>query len=440
MGEVVINTNIAGNYVPHWGYKEGIRELVQNALDSDDLGFKMGVTFERKKDTLYISNQLAKLEYRNLLLGGGDKADNPNQRGQHSEGMKIGILALIRDGKSVSLHNGTKNETWDFCLEKHPELGEDVLTFKINAKKALFQNKNLVIEIKGIKPKEWREAKDNFLSFGDAIDPQTIHKTPHGRVLTTKEHKGKIFSGGIYVTTDKDLEFGYDFNPSDLKLNRDRDMVYSWDLYWATSKMWGFLSANKKGKLYDVQKLLKTGAVDVSYMDKLSDYNLSGQIAENFLKENGDDAYPVTSEAEAKEARNIGRKPIYSSGSYAGSVKQTLGTIEELKVKMTMSWEVFHTILPIDDANVRWAMETFHKVFHKFKYEIEIVKFAIDSIKSVYENGKLAINHNLISDKYEVLRLIVKACAENQEEGLTESLLWKKLFKQTVEGLGVDNE
>lgn len=435
MGEKVIRTNIASNYVPNWGYKEGVREIVQNALDSHDCGHQMNVTYQRKKNSLFISNKKVTLEHRNLLLGGGDKADNPELRGRHSEGMKIGILALIRSGMQVSFHNGGAGERWDFSIEEHPEFNEDVLTFKILEKNSIFQNKNLVIEIKGMKPKEWREAKDNFLSFGEPIEPQHVLRTPHGRVLTTNEHKGRIYSGGIYVTTDKDLTYGYDFNPKDLELNRDRDMVYSWDLYWATSKMWGFLSANKKGKLYDVKRLLKEGAVDVSYMDRLSDYNLSGQIAQAFIEEHGESAYPVTSEEQAKEARNIGRKPVYSSSSYAGSITKTLGTIEDLKIKMTMSWEVFHNIRPIDDANVRWAMETFHKVFHNFKYEIEIVKFAIDSTKSVYENGTLAINHNLISDKYEILRLIVKACAENHKDSDNQSILWKKLFKQTVDGL-----
>ena len=45
------------------------------------------------------------------------------------EGLKIGTLALLRKGHKVLI--ATKNGTWNFSIEKHPKLGEDVLTVTI---------------------------------------------------------------------------------------------------------------------------------------------------------------------------------------------------------------------------------------------------------------------------------------------------------------------
>lgn len=36
---MIVYTTISKNYINSWGMKEGIRELMQNALDSNDKGF-----------------------------------------------------------------------------------------------------------------------------------------------------------------------------------------------------------------------------------------------------------------------------------------------------------------------------------------------------------------------------------------------------------------
>lgn len=130
------NTHICSRYVPAWKLKEGIRELLQNFFDAClrrciELGFD--------PEHIQVKHQLCSIpggvQYRNfwvftyqpgppttilgiiqynpelqlltiknpgfiakgcLLLGGGNKEDDPRCAGKFGEGLKLAILALLR--------------------------------------------------------------------------------------------------------------------------------------------------------------------------------------------------------------------------------------------------------------------------------------------------------------------------------------------------------
>lgn len=81
-----------------WGAWEGIRDLVQNALDATE-DFRI----LRTADGVEITDTGPGFPVRAFLLGGGSKADYMSGlRGLYGEGLKIAVLTLLRAGYAIS--------------------------------------------------------------------------------------------------------------------------------------------------------------------------------------------------------------------------------------------------------------------------------------------------------------------------------------------------
>lgn len=388
----------------------------------------MSVCYLKPKRQLLISNQKAILDRNSLLLGFSDKREDKSLRGQKGEGYKIGSLALLRAGCPVSIYNG--GEKWECFIDKHPNFDINVLGFKIS--KNLFSYKNkLLFKIDNISPEEWRDMQINFLNLY-CPEKNTILESPTGQVLLHTSLKGRVYCGSIYVDTVKDLQYGYNFNPSELTLNRDRNMLNSFDVMWNTSKMWGYISANRKGQLYNVTDMLKKGIPDVEYIKQFSDYRVTGKIVEEFFEENSERSYPVTSEEESKEVRSLGYKPYYTSTSYASTLRSKLGSIEDLQRRVSMDYTLFQNLTAIDDANIQWVFEVIFSVDHEFKFDLAVAKFDMDTTRSVSERDTLIVNCNLLKCKYDLLHEAIKHyCLKKGEK---ESMIWKIVYQKTVDG------
>lgn len=425
---MIYETSIASGYVPNWGAKEGIREIIQNAMDSHDIGFKSGITYVRKDKKLIIFNRGAKLERKSMLLGSTTKANDTNLRGQYGEGFKLACLSLVRAGHRVRIHS--QNEMWSAAISKSENFDVDVLTFKIQ--KAAEKSDKLSFVIEGIEPKEWKGMELMFLPIYSP-DPKTILKTPDGKVLLDKNLKGRIYCGGIFVDEYKELEFGYDFNVDVLQLNRDRNMVSSFEVEWATSKMWAVLAAGKNGKLFNAHDMLKKNAPDVKYIKNFADYTVTGKVVDQFIKENNERSYPVTSDSEAYRVRSVGYTPVYSSSSYAETVRSKLGTIDDLERVVEADYELFQNMTPIDDANIQYSFEVLYKIDPEFKFKMKIVQFKISTTRSVSKEKEILINANLIRSKYDVLHEAVKhyCVIKNKPDGL----VWVKIVRDIVDGM-----
>jgi len=423
-----LQTTISENYVNDWGYKEGIREIMQNALDSNDLGFTGGIKYIKDRKKIVIFNHGAKLNLDSLLLGTTSKGNDIRQRGKYGEGFKVGSLALYRDKKPVTIYTG--NETWYPEIDNHKAIKTPVLVF--NIKKGNPYKQRLTFEIDDITQEEWTTLKDQFITLCN-LESDMYHQTPESKVLLGKKFKGKVYCGGIFVSHDKNLEYGYDFKPPVLSLNRDRNMVDSFNLKWNTSKAWAYLSANMKGKLFDTEKMLKSNCPDVEFMDQFADYTVTGKLVEKFFEDNTKRSYPVTSTEEQEQVRDLGYTPVYSSQNYSTNIRKKLGSIEDLKRRVELDWKLFKNITLIDDANIQWVFEVIFKIDPKFTLNMKIAKFALDATISVNENDALIINCLLLKDKYEILHEAIRYYSRSMKK--SESEIWKKLYKETVEGI-----
>lgn len=157
--------------------------------------------------------------------------------GNHGEGYKIATVVLLRLGKTVVFNNYCRREVWRPRLVKSRKYdGALVPTFFVETA-AVWEkvpDHSLMIEISGISPEEYEKVTNSNLHLQG--DYQKI-ETMYGDILESPEHKGKIFVGGLYICEEPRLDIGVDFKPCYVRLERDRNMVNSFDVCWYASKM-----------------------------------------------------------------------------------------------------------------------------------------------------------------------------------------------------------
>lgn len=213
--------SITRNYVSSWGMEEAIRELIQNAYDqgNEDIDFGNGYISITNKNTSISSSTLA--------LGTSTKRDDIDKVGCYGEGFKLALLVLLREGYNVSIYNGNKIwtptfehsdlfETEVLCIEETDGYGSD-LTFEIN----------------GIPQYVIDELKDEFV--GISGESYNSIPTMYGEILTDDKYKGKMFVNGLPIMQDDKFNFGYNFKPEYVRLDRDRKSINLRELYEITS-------------------------------------------------------------------------------------------------------------------------------------------------------------------------------------------------------------
>eukprot|EP01102_Stenamoeba_stenopodia_P000536 TRINITY_DN1052_c0_g1_i1.p1 TRINITY_DN1052_c0_g1~~TRINITY_DN1052_c0_g1_i1.p1 ORF type:complete len:783 (-),score=150.58 TRINITY_DN1052_c0_g1_i1:76-2424(-) len=287
----VIYLSLTSNYATSWKTWEGIREHVQNWHDgllqtievssiasiSTNLKFQrhevpngnvlitatcgevlLGtLSYSAKQQKLTMTNHKIGLSRRVLLLGHSEKAANATAIGQFGEGMKIGSLALLREGRGVSMY--TRNERWMFSLEDHPGFGEKVLSvlvFDRNVNEIQPYQDEEEAETSGLSAAALstsEESKDDTVTvirpievaeFGDMIHRFLFLgirgdyvRTDTGTLLLDESYKGQLFVKGIYITSVNGIGTGLDILI--MKLDRDRRAVLNIsELERRLARMW----------------------------------------------------------------------------------------------------------------------------------------------------------------------------------------------------------
>ena len=70
------------------------------------------ISYDPTHQRLTLVNRSVGLQRRVLLLGASRKADSVHVIGQFGEGMKVGALALLREGRSVEMLTGDERWRW----------------------------------------------------------------------------------------------------------------------------------------------------------------------------------------------------------------------------------------------------------------------------------------------------------------------------------------
>lgn len=314
------------NYCPTWGVVESVREFFQNAHDEEIVNpeNKMYFGYDKESKTLCIGNKNGRLTTNTLLLGQSSKRDNSETIGQHGEGYKVATVVLLRNGKGVKVYNRADKEVWTAKTIKSRRYQADVVVFDIE-KVSIFKSvpdHDLIFEISGIDEDEYQAIVNSNLFLqnlkeGDdyiASNPGYPLTTCMCKVLTGERHAGKLFVGGLYVTTSKYAKYGYDFAPELVRLDRDRGFIDGIDLQFLTAKV---ISATGDTELINEAKNFWDGSYFKYYLsnyksvfDNSSYAEMFDKSYQEFLDENGEDAIPVQTTDDFNRLSRNGFNPV----------------------------------------------------------------------------------------------------------------------------------
>lgn len=321
------------NYVSDWTFNDAIRELIQNGTDQEilDKDNKFSIDYDYKSKTLRLTNEKSKLKINTLLLGKSSKADNEDTVGQFGEGYKIAALVLNRLGKTFTIYNNERGEVWTSRFKNSEKWLEKILAFYVE--KVPASNNGLVIEVRNVTADEYNSLCDTWIGFYDGLEKI---ETTYGDILLDEEMQNKIFVNGLAVSCSEDMEYGYDFKPKYITLERDRKTCDSWNVGDITSKMIDEAMLNGKIEFDTIKHMIEENTDDVYHLD--FNTHLGGvQEIQKRMIEQFDRQYttpysiPVREQSDIDRVKAYGGNPVVVPYKVANLLKdETSKRIQEL--------------------------------------------------------------------------------------------------------------
>jgi len=343
--------------IPDWGIQEALREIVQNWGDN-----KEEKSYGYKDGFLTLINENTILPSSVLLVGNSNKRDDDTTVGRHGDGLCSALTVLVREGRPHRIINGDK--TWiateHFCenfqsnlirIEEDPWIGNGALIFEVE-----------------ISDEEWNDLIERYLPFNTNIGE--VYKSSQGEVLLNESFKGKIYCGGIYVTTDNNLTLGYNFLPASLKLDRDRSTCRTFDIQWITKSILSEMS--HEDKYVDIlANSVSNNAADMVYVSyERPSEQLKDACHDRFVEKFGENSILADSVEEAQKLKKSGYRKVIFTGNEAmtklvksSSKYKSINT--HVKIKMPQDY-----MLEFKD---KWGDIMVTEMFHEFEDLIENV-------------------------------------------------------------------
>lgn len=223
----ILETSISPSYVPDWGIPEAVREIVQNTLDENgEIDYDNG--------TLTLTTHNGRIQHAMLALGNSGKRGDSTKIGRHGDGLKVALAVILREGKSISIDNGGLK--WEprvgrnSCLDcecvviEESDTGSysDTVTITID---------DLEDEIDNICESSLQMQEKVFGLDLDTLD------TCYGELILNEELKGKVYVNGLYIQSDDNLKYAFNFKPQYVQLDRDRKAINFYELLEMIAKL-----------------------------------------------------------------------------------------------------------------------------------------------------------------------------------------------------------
>lgn len=408
-----IELTIKTTYLPEWGTWEGIRELIQNGRDAEfEHSAKLTVRHRREAETLVIENEGTTLPYEALLLGHTTKAERSDMIGKFGEGLKLGVLALVRAGASVKIRSGS--EVWTPSIQRSEKFNADVLVFDIQ--KGRKPESRVSIEIGGVTQETWQDLQQRFLFLKDTIDTSEKVQTYSGSLLLGDKFKGRIFVKGIFVSNDPRLSYGYDF--VDAALDRDRKMLSKYDLNYRTQSVWRAAMSTRPDLVADFGRLLENEAADIEGVDEFSAGYMpeaaKKELARIFLDRHGPNALPVGSLAESAEIEHLGKIGVVVPKGLRLVLEKELGSVqtnkEKLREEVTKAYG-WHELAIIEKAHLSRAIKLVNDVEPVTLESVDVTDFRDENLRGMFKDGRILLAKKILSDRALTLRVLVHEVA-----------------------------
>lgn len=295
------------NYVSDWTFNDAIRELIQNGTDQEilDKSNKFSIDYDYKSKTLRLTNAKSKLKINTLLLGRSSKSDNEDTVGRFGEGYKIAALVLNRLGKTFTIYNNERGEVWTSRFKNSEKWLEKILAFYVE--KAPASNTGLVIEVGDVTADEYDSLCETWIGFYDGLEKI---ETTYGDILLDEEMQNKIFVNGLSVSCSEDMEYGYDFKPKYVNLERDRKTCDSWNAGDITSKMIAEAMLDGKIEFEIVERMVESNNDDVRHLEFNTHLGSVKEVQKRLI-ESFDKQYTTPYSIPAREQSDIDRVKAY---------------------------------------------------------------------------------------------------------------------------------
>ena len=421
-----IALSVSSDYLPAWGAYEGLRELVQNFIDSsDDSGVKGEIRFEggTARGTVFLVNPGAKpLTREALLFGVTSKADREDQRGQFGEGMKVGTLALVRDNRAVTIR--TQEETWSASLQASPDFGgRKVLTF--DTRKRAKGVDQVEVEIGPVTREEWSKIQASFL-FMQGVESS---RSTYGSVLTSVDHLSTVFAKGILVKKIEGMRYGYDL--SQITLNRDRSMIDEYDVRSHVVNILSEQYSTGKIGLDTFIGMFQDNAWETSYGYAWQYADVIPDIVKKLVRASGAKSVITSSNDEATRIESYGWNAIRVPKSMMEAMHQYVnsGYDNYVQFRKDIGLTTYKELLDImreavgqtfdvnaleqsEASNLAWAIETLANV--GIKVAPTVCKFMRDGeLLGLFQGGKIWIARSQLACKHDTIATLIHEYSHN---------------------------
>ena len=405
-----IELTITTKYFNELNARHGIREILQNAQDAEDQ-YNAPMTVDHVGDTLRVENIGTVLTHEVLLLGHTSKQDRQDLRGHFGEGLKIGILALLRNGHEVKIRTGS--EVWVPKIENSEKFNSPVLVFHIE--KGRLEKARVRVEISGVSKEMWGDIRKDFLFLDKPKESESI-RTSAGTLLVNERYRGKLFVKGIFVQSDPGLTYGYDFTSA--HTDHNRKIVDSFDRRYYTRTIWSNALAIRPDLFEPFFGLLENEAMD---LEGLRDFGAAeipapilNRVEKKFSDRHGKNAIPVGNLAESKDIEHLGKVGVVVPKILGAVLRQTMGNVEDVKksleneVLKAYSW---HELSAEQKANLERAITLVSVRTPTTLDGIDIVDFRSPNLLGQFKEGRSLISSKILSNFGETLRTLVHEVA-----------------------------
>lgn len=300
--------SLTPTYCSDWTFPMAIRELIQNGTDQESVNprSRFSMEYNEEANILSFKNLNSRLRISTLLLGQSSKRTDEQTVGQFGEGYKIAALVLNRLNKTFKIYNHAENEIWTCRFKNSKKWHGRILAFFVEEMAS--DCEDLIIEVGNVTQEEYDDLADIWLGmYSD------LHKiqTDYGDILLNEELKGKVFVNGLYIECNADFQYGYNFKPQYLKLERDRKSCDTWDAKQITSDM--LAQAMAKGELPKevIQEMIESDSDDITnigYSNEPKDM-VKAMLEENFDLEHPD-SIPVNTQSDFQMIKEYGGNPV----------------------------------------------------------------------------------------------------------------------------------
>jgi len=413
-----IQLTIDTEYCGSWGVWEGIRELISNAKDAEELNPRnaMEIKHSKERSQLVIKTRETIVDPATLLVLGKSGKRGRDVRGRFGEGFAIGCMALTRAGHPVAFRNADTSWKCTFDrVEDGPLSGQELLTFY---SRAITPTPDFVVTIDNVTKEVWDALRPLFL-FLTPPPPDEVVAVDQGSLILSEDRRGMVYARGVFVRRFERLDCGYDLR--DIQLDRDRQMIDEWTLGTALSDLWASVLSGRKDvqhagealarRAYD---LAKSNADESRHFRWRTDERLVGHMKAQFVAEHGDNAVPVSTMAEADEITSLGAKPTMVNATLRELLAKTGLSPEHAKA--SLEGQVRARFLPSQLTEVERGVL---KVVNLVTREYVVVEFAGKSAcRPIDDNKMIGIDRRLLTlAAFQVVLAVAKGEAARTARG-----------------------